>query len=78
MTIVLSSHYYPIKGSKSVSCFHLSKFGNKNGSRVLDLIGLMEAASLACSELAKGFCMGALRIEPSTLKLWHPGHNNKV
>ncbi len=44
------------------SCFHLSKgaLGNKNGSRVLDLIGLMEAASLVWSDLAKGFCTGAL------------------
>ncbi len=45
-----------------MSCFHLSNgpFGNKNGSRVLDLIGLMEAASLVGSEFAKGFCTGAL------------------
>jgi hypothetical protein len=41
-----------------MSCFHLSKgaFGNKNGSWVLGLIGLMEGAPLDWSKFAKGFC----------------------
>jgi hypothetical protein len=45
-----------------VSCFHLSNgaFGNKKGSWFLDLIGLIEGASLVWSEFANGFCTGAL------------------
>ncbi len=35
-------------------------FGNKNGSWVLDIAGLMEGALLVWSEFAKGFCTGAL------------------
>jgi hypothetical protein len=45
-----------------VSCFHLSigAFGNRNGSRVLDLVDWIKGAPLVWSELAKGFCTGAL------------------
>jgi hypothetical protein len=40
-----------------MSCFHLSTgaLGSKNGSWVLDLVGLMEGASLDWSGFAKGF-----------------------
>ncbi len=57
-----------------MSCFHLPNgaFGNKNGSRVLDLIGLMEAALLVWSEFAKGFCTGALG-RAANFQLWDPG-----
>ncbi len=45
-----------------MSCFHLSNkaFGDNNDSRFLDLVVLMEGASLVWSEFAKGFCTGAL------------------
>jgi hypothetical protein len=50
-----------------MSCFHLSKgaFGNKNSSWVLDLVGLMEGASLDWSGFAKGFCTGVLGRTPN-------------
>ncbi len=60
-----------------MSCFHLSNggFGNKSGSRVFDLVRLMEGALLDWSEFAKGFCTGALELP--TFKLWHLGRNSK-
>jgi hypothetical protein len=50
-----------------MSCFHLSNgaLGNKNGSWVLDLVGLMEGASLVWSEFAKGFCTRVLGRTPN-------------
>ncbi len=43
-----------------MSCFHLSNraFGNKNGSWVLSLIGLVEGASLVWRWVRKGVLHG--------------------
>ncbi len=60
-----------------MSCFHLSNgaFGNKNGSWVLGLVGLMEEAPLDWSKL-RGFARESLG-EPPTLKLGQTGHNSE-
>ncbi len=46
-----------------MSCFHLSNgaFGNRNGSLVLSLVGLVEGHRLSGGGSAKGFCTGDLR-----------------
>jgi hypothetical protein len=43
-----------------MSCFHLSNgaFGKKNGSWVLDLVGLVEGASLVWRWVSKGVLHG--------------------
>ncbi len=52
----------PIKGYKSVFCFHLSNghLGIRTVHGFLDLVGLMEGASLVWGEFVKGFCTVAL------------------
>ncbi len=46
-----------------MSCFHLSRgaFGNRNGSWVLSLVGLVEEHCLFGGGSAKGFYTGDLR-----------------
>jgi hypothetical protein len=55
-----------------MSCFHLSNgaFGNRNGSWVLSLVGLVEEHLLSGGGSAKGFCTGDLG-RPSTFKVCH-------
>ncbi len=71
MTTDCSSHYSlrtPNKRSQNLCLVFICQkgaFGNKNGSWVLDFVGLMEGAPLDWSEFAKGFCTGVLGRTPN-------------